>query len=89
MILAETVLVDDIHLGDPAFWKLPTEERERAFLTLRSRCPVSFHREHSDGPLPAGPGFWAERGGNFGFVSHTKAPLRAGGRYGNEPGRTD
>jgi len=27
--------------------------------------------------------------GNFVFVSHTKKPLRAGGRYGDEPGRAD
>jgi cytochrome P450 len=50
--------VDEIRLGAPAFWKLPLEEREGAFLTLRHERPVSFH-EQLDPRLPSGPGFWA------------------------------
>jgi methyl-branched lipid omega-hydroxylase len=50
--------VDEIRLGDPAFWRRPTEEREGAFLTLRRERPVSFH-EQLDPRLPSGPGFWA------------------------------
>jgi cytochrome P450 len=50
--------VDEIRLGAPAFWKLPLEEREGAFLTLRRERPVSFH-DQLDPRLPSGPGFWA------------------------------
>jgi cytochrome P450 len=50
--------VDEIRLGAPAFWKMPIEEREGAFLTLRRERPVSFHAE-LDPRLPSGPGFWA------------------------------
>jgi cytochrome P450 len=50
--------VDEIRLGDPAFWKRPIEEREGAFLTLRRERPVSFHEE-LDPRMPSGPGFWA------------------------------
>ena len=50
--------VDEIRLGEPAFWKLPLEEREGAFLTLRSERAVSFH-DQLDPRLPSGPGFWA------------------------------
>ncbi len=50
--------VEEIRLGDPAFWKLPLEEREGAFLTLRRERPVSFH-DQLDPRLPSGPGFWA------------------------------
>ncbi len=50
--------VDEIRLGAPAFWKLPIEEREGAFLTLRRERPVSFH-DQLDPRLPSGPGFWA------------------------------
>ncbi len=53
-----TLSVDEIRLGDPAFWRRPTEEREGAFLTLRRERPVSFH-EQLDPRLPSGPGFWA------------------------------
>ena len=50
--------VDEIRLGDPAFWKRPIEEREGAFMTLRHERPVSFHAE-LDPRMPGGPGFWA------------------------------
>ena len=50
--------VDEIHLGDPAFWKRPVAEREGAFETLRRERPVSFHEE-LDPRLPQGAGFWA------------------------------
>ena len=53
-----TLSVDEIRLGDPAFWRRPPEEREGAFLTLRRERPVSFH-EQLDPRLPSGPGFWA------------------------------
>src|SRR4029079_17272558 len=50
--------VDEIRLGEPAFWKLPLEQREGAFLTLRRERPVSFH-DQLDPRLPSGPGIWA------------------------------
>jgi len=50
--------VDEIRLGEPAFWKLPLEQREGGFLTLRRERPVSFH-DQLDPRLPSGPGFWA------------------------------
>jgi cytochrome P450 len=50
--------VDEIRLGDPAFWRLPIEEREGAFLTLRRERPVSFH-DQLDPRLPSAAGFWA------------------------------
>jgi cytochrome P450 len=53
--------VDEIALGEPAFWVRPLEEREGAFATLRRERPVSFHQEPwlETLPFPRGPGFWA------------------------------
>src|SRR5215475_3926144 len=52
------LVVDEIQLGHPDFWKRPLEEREGAFCTLRDERPVTFHAE-LDPRLPGGPGFWA------------------------------
>jgi cytochrome P450 len=41
--------VDEIQLGEPAFWLRPLEEREGAFATLRRERPVSFHAEPDPG----------------------------------------
>ena len=54
--------VDAIRFDDPAFWSLPVEEREGAFLLLRRERPMSFHREFEPPPnipLPRGPGYWS------------------------------
>lgn len=53
--------VDEIELGEPAFWVRPWAEREGAFETLRRERPVSFHEEPDIdfSPLPRGPGFWS------------------------------
>src|SRR5262245_37854694 len=51
--------VDEIRLGDVAFWERPIEEREGDFLTLRRQRPVSFHEEPEVPMLGKGPGFWA------------------------------
>jgi cytochrome P450 len=51
--------VDDIRLGDVAFWTLPEAEREGAFATLRRERPVSWHEEFEYPGLPKGPGFWS------------------------------
>jgi hypothetical protein len=40
--------------------------------------------EESNQPFPVGS---QEGVGNFVFVSHTRKPVRAGGRYGGEQGR--
>ena len=50
---------EDIQLADPEFWKLPWDEREGAFLTLRRERPLSFQPELDDRVFPLGPGFWA------------------------------
>src|ERR1051325_6066785 len=55
----EALSVDEIRLGDPAFWVLPPEIREGAFRTLRRERPISFHQEVDDRLFPPGPGFWA------------------------------
>ncbi len=51
--------VDQIKLSEPEFWMRPIAEREGAFATLRRERPISFHKELSFGPIPAGPGYWA------------------------------
>jgi len=51
--------VDEIRLGDVAFWERPIEEREGDFVTLRRERPVSFHEEPEVPLLGKGPGFWA------------------------------
>ena len=56
----EELSVDQIHLSDPAFWRLPEEVIEGAFVTLRRERPVSFHDEIGHEPfITKGPGFWA------------------------------
>lgn len=58
-LVERTLDVEDIELGDPEFWALPSSEREGAFLTLREEAPVSYHQEFDFPGLPKGPGFWA------------------------------
>jgi cytochrome P450 len=55
----EALSLDEIRLGDPAFWMLPPDVREGAFRTLRRERPISFHQEVDDRLFPPGPGFWA------------------------------
>ena len=55
----EELTVDQIQLGEPAFWMLPPDVREGAFRTLRRERPISFHHEVDDRVFPPGPGFWA------------------------------
>jgi len=55
----EALSLDEIRLGDPAFWMLPPDAREGAFRTLRRERPISFHQEVDDRLFPPGPGFWA------------------------------
>jgi methyl-branched lipid omega-hydroxylase len=56
----EAITVDDIQLGSERFWLLPLDQRDRAFATLRERCPVAFHPELDMlGGSPQGPGFWS------------------------------
>ena len=52
--------VDDIQLGDIAFWDRPLDERHNAFAALRAQMPFSFHEERTviEG-TEAGPGFWS------------------------------
>jgi methyl-branched lipid omega-hydroxylase len=51
--------VDDIQLGDLAFWLKPLSERAAAFDALRALPQMSFHEEISviEGGIK-GPGFW-------------------------------
>jgi cytochrome P450 len=56
---SSALAVDDIRLGDVAFWTLPEGEREGAFATLRRERPVSWHEEFEYPGLPKGPGFWS------------------------------
>ena len=51
--------VDDIKLGDVAFWSCPEADREGAFAALRRERPVSWHDEFEYPGLPKGPGFWS------------------------------
>ena len=51
--------VDDIDLGDMAFWDRPWAEREAAFAVLRRERPVAFFDEPEIVPFPRGPGFHA------------------------------
>ena len=51
--------VDEIRLGDVAFWERPIEEREGDFVTLRRERPISFHEEPEVPMLGKGAGFWA------------------------------
>jgi cytochrome P450 len=51
--------LDEIRLGEVAFWSLPRDAREGAFLTLRCKRPISFHEEPEVPLLGKGPGFWA------------------------------
>src|SRR5205807_124285 len=55
----EALSLDEIRLGDPAFWMLPPDVREGAFRMLRRERPISFHQEVDDRLFPPGPGFWA------------------------------
>ena len=55
----EALSLDEIRLGEPAFWALPLDVREGAFRTLRRERPISFHQEVDDRLFPPGPGFWA------------------------------
>jgi methyl-branched lipid omega-hydroxylase len=56
----EELGLEQIRLSDPAFWKLPEEVIEGAFVTLRRERPVSFHEEIGIPPLfERGPGYWA------------------------------
>mgnify|MGYP002624265543 CR=1 FL=1 len=53
--------LDQIDLSDLEFWRLPLEEREGAFATLRREDPVRFFVVVMPEalPLPKGPGYWA------------------------------
>src|SRR5665213_3834832 len=55
--------VDEINLSDTEFWKRPYNEREGAFRTLRSECPISHYDEPvlegSSIEFPAGNGYYA------------------------------
>jgi methyl-branched lipid omega-hydroxylase len=54
------ITVDDIQLGTDTFWRLPLDERDRAFAALRERCPIGFHPElETLAGAPEGPGFWS------------------------------
>lgn len=55
----EALPIDQIKLGDPAFWIHPPDVREGAFQMLRRERPISFHEEFFDRLFPPGPGFWA------------------------------
>jgi methyl-branched lipid omega-hydroxylase len=56
----DAITVDDIQLGTDTFWRLPLDERDRAFAALRERCPISFHPElETLAGGPEGPGFWS------------------------------
>jgi len=60
MPLHDALTVDDIQLGTTAFWAEPLGERDRAFASLRERCPVAFHPElETLEGAPEGPGFWS------------------------------
>jgi cytochrome P450 len=62
MPLSEALTVDDIQLGTNEFWARPLDERDRAFATLRERCPIGFHPELEmleGAPQGPGPGFWS------------------------------
>jgi methyl-branched lipid omega-hydroxylase len=52
--------IDGIQLGTEAFWRLPLDDRDRAFAALRERLPISFHPELDVlSGSPQGPGFWS------------------------------
>src|SRR3954469_8315157 len=58
-VSTSTWAVDDIQLGEPAFWELPAAEKDAAFAVLRRESPVTFHHEGECPPgCPMGPGFW-------------------------------
>ncbi len=57
---ARTWTVDEIQLGEMAFWELPAEDKDAAFAVLRRESPVTFHHEAEFSPgFPMGPGFWS------------------------------
>ena len=61
MKIQEVLLVDEIDLSDPGFWKRSLEEREGAFAVLRAERPVAFMKERDfpEMPIPTGPGYWS------------------------------
>ena len=60
MSVSETsVALEDIDLGDLAFWRWPHDRRDAAFATLRRERPVAWFSEPAFGMVPPGPGFWA------------------------------
>jgi cytochrome P450 len=57
----QTLSADEINLTALDFWTLPMEEREGAFLTLRTERPLPFYDEPDELPdwIPRGPGYYA------------------------------
>ena len=56
-----TLTADQIDLSSLDFWTLPLDEREGAFLTLRTEKPLGFFAEQETliESIPSGPGYWA------------------------------
>ena len=57
----QSLTVDQIDLSSLDFWTLPLEEREGAFLTLRTKKPLGYFAEPETliDSIPSGPGYWA------------------------------
>jgi methyl-branched lipid omega-hydroxylase len=57
----QTLTVDAIDLSDIEFWTRPLDQREGAFLTLRTEKPLGFFAEPDTRPagIEPGPGYWA------------------------------
>ncbi len=55
----ERVPLEDVRLGDWAFWAHPPDWRDAAFATLRRESPVAFFPEMEMPNSAPGKGFWA------------------------------
>src|SRR5258705_12610110 len=52
----EGLTLEQIKLGEPAFWMLPPDIREGPFQTLLRKRPISFYQEIDDRVFTPGPG---------------------------------
>lgn len=80
----ETLMLDEIELGDPSFWEQPPEVRDGAFKSLRRERPLAHFdewdmRRRSAFAPPPGAGFWAvTRHADVTAVSRNPAVFRSG-----------
>jgi methyl-branched lipid omega-hydroxylase len=58
-VMQDRVPLEEVRLGDWAFWERPHEWRDAAFATLRRESPVSFFPEMPFPHVASGKGFWA------------------------------